>query len=120
MVAYFMSVWSILRPFGIFGSNLVYFIVIWYIFFCFGMLYQEKLATLPAKTSTSCTAFIIYEKHCERGTMLLLLLFLISPKKLAFFGQNTAILQNWIGVHIRKLAHIFSQNIAEDREKFLL
>jgi hypothetical protein len=30
--------------------------------------------------------------------MLLLLLFLISPKKLAFFGQNTAILQNWIGL----------------------
>jgi hypothetical protein len=32
MPVYFMAIWSILRPFGIFCSHLVYFTVIWYIF----------------------------------------------------------------------------------------
>jgi hypothetical protein len=34
-VVYFTAVWSILRPFGIFGA-------IWYIFSRFGILYLEK------------------------------------------------------------------------------
>jgi hypothetical protein len=63
MLAYFMPIWSILRPFGLFYGHLVYFTAIWYILlsfgiFCchlvyakvlwyiyfspFGMLYQEK------------------------------------------------------------------------------
>jgi hypothetical protein len=42
---YFMDIWSILRPFYIFRGNLVYFVVIWYIFPGFGLLYQEKSGT---------------------------------------------------------------------------
>jgi hypothetical protein len=34
--------WSILWPFGLFYSHLVYCMAIWYIFFRFGVLYQEK------------------------------------------------------------------------------
>jgi hypothetical protein len=52
-LVYFMAIWSILLPFGLFWytlwtlgidcCHLVYFMVIWYIFFrCFGMLWQEK------------------------------------------------------------------------------
>jgi hypothetical protein len=37
-----MTIWSILRPLEIFHVHLVYFVVIWYIFPCFGILYQEK------------------------------------------------------------------------------
>jgi hypothetical protein len=43
---YFMDIWSILRPFGLFNGHLVYFLVIWYIFPRMGKLYQENLATL--------------------------------------------------------------------------
>jgi hypothetical protein len=42
MMAYFMPIWSILLPLEIFYGQLVYFVVIWYISPCFGMLYQEK------------------------------------------------------------------------------
>jgi hypothetical protein len=42
MLVYPMDIWSILRPFGIFRGNLVYFVVIWYIFLRVGILYQEK------------------------------------------------------------------------------
>jgi phosphate/sulfate permease len=42
MMAYFMTIWSISLPFGIFFGHLVYFMVIWHIFPRFGMLYQEK------------------------------------------------------------------------------
>jgi hypothetical protein len=53
-VAYFTSIWYILWQFGIFCGNLVYFVavcyILWlfgtYIFSCFGILYQENLATL--------------------------------------------------------------------------
>jgi hypothetical protein len=42
---WYMAIWPLLLPFGIFCGHLVYFIVIWYI--CskcsrFGMLYREK------------------------------------------------------------------------------
>jgi hypothetical protein len=52
---YFTTIWSILRPFGLFYDHLVYFTAIGYIFLtsgtfcgnlvyfsCFGMLYQEE------------------------------------------------------------------------------
>jgi hypothetical protein len=40
---YFTAIWSILRPFGISCGHWVDFIFIWYIFYRFGMLYQESL-----------------------------------------------------------------------------
>jgi hypothetical protein len=43
MLVYFiMTIWPILRPFGIFWGNLVHCLVIWYIFSRFGMLSQDK------------------------------------------------------------------------------
>jgi hypothetical protein len=42
MLVYFMAIWYILWPFGIFCVHFVYFMVIWYIFPRFGTLYQEK------------------------------------------------------------------------------
>jgi hypothetical protein len=42
IMVYFMAIWYILWPFGIFYGHLVYFMVICYIFPRFGMLYQEK------------------------------------------------------------------------------
>jgi hypothetical protein len=49
MLVYFMAIWYILWPFGIYCyGHLVYFVAIWYtswlfgIFSCFGMLHQEK------------------------------------------------------------------------------
>jgi hypothetical protein len=46
MLVYFMAIWSILWPFGLFCSHLVYFVAIWFIswllFSRFGMLYQNK------------------------------------------------------------------------------
>jgi hypothetical protein len=42
ILEYFMTIWSILRPFEISFGHLVYFVVIWYISPRFGILYQEK------------------------------------------------------------------------------
>jgi hypothetical protein len=39
---YFMGIWSISRPFGMFNGHLVYFVVIWYNFSRFGVFCQEK------------------------------------------------------------------------------
>jgi hypothetical protein len=39
MQVYFMAIWSILRPFGIFGDHLVPFLFIWYIISAFGTLF---------------------------------------------------------------------------------
>jgi hypothetical protein len=45
-----MTIWSILRPFGIVCGHLAYVMVIWYVFPRFGMLYQEKSGN-PATTT---------------------------------------------------------------------
>jgi hypothetical protein len=43
VLVYFIKIWSILKPFGIFYGRLVYSVVIWYVHdSCFGILYQEK------------------------------------------------------------------------------
>jgi hypothetical protein len=42
MLVCFMESWSILRPLDIIYGFLDYFMVIWYIFYCVGKLYQEK------------------------------------------------------------------------------
>jgi hypothetical protein len=36
---YFMAIWSILRPFGIFCGHLVYLVAIWYILSPFGIFF---------------------------------------------------------------------------------
>jgi hypothetical protein len=57
VVVYFMAVWSIVRPFGIFCGHLVYFAAIRYIS-RFGILHQEKSGNpasdlVPGKRSVS-------------------------------------------------------------------
>jgi hypothetical protein len=42
MLVYFMDIWPLLRPIGLFYAHLAYFMVIWYICPHFDMLYQEK------------------------------------------------------------------------------
>jgi hypothetical protein len=42
-VGIFMTIWNILRPFGTFYGNLVQFVLIWYIFFRFGMFGPRKI-----------------------------------------------------------------------------
>jgi hypothetical protein len=42
MLVHFMAIWNILQLFGISYGHLVLFVVVWCIFFRFGMLYQEK------------------------------------------------------------------------------
>jgi hypothetical protein len=41
-VGMFVTIWNILRPFGIICGSLVYFVVIWYIFHVLVCLDQEK------------------------------------------------------------------------------
>jgi hypothetical protein len=54
ILVYFMTIWSILRPFGIFYGHLVYFAVIWYIFPVFVFCTKKNLATL-----LYCAAFYV-------------------------------------------------------------
>jgi hypothetical protein len=53
ILVYFMSIWSILLPFGIFCGHLIYFVVVWYILWSFGIFLtvlvccaKKNLATL--------------------------------------------------------------------------
>jgi hypothetical protein len=48
----FYGLWSISRPIGLFNDHLVYFVVIWYIIYLFGMLYLKNLATLELACCT--------------------------------------------------------------------
>jgi hypothetical protein len=45
-LVYFVAIWYILWPFGLFCDRLVYFVAIWYIVWLFGMLTNENLPTL--------------------------------------------------------------------------
>jgi hypothetical protein len=47
----FMTIWSYLRPFGIFRGNLVNFIVIWYIFPILVCCTKKNLATVNLHNS---------------------------------------------------------------------
>jgi hypothetical protein len=47
-VGIFLAIWSILRQFGLFYGNLVYFVVIWYIFTVLVCCTKKNLATLVA------------------------------------------------------------------------
>jgi hypothetical protein len=51
MLNSFVAIRYILRPLGIFDGHLLHVFVIWYIFPCFGMLYQKNLATLQTRVS---------------------------------------------------------------------
>jgi hypothetical protein len=42
IIVYFMAIWNILCPIGIFCIHMVHFVFIWYIFSGFGIMYQEK------------------------------------------------------------------------------
>jgi hypothetical protein len=53
----FMDIWSISWPFYIVYGNLANFVVIWYIFPCFCILYQEKSGN-PAVPRCSTNALI--------------------------------------------------------------
>jgi hypothetical protein len=46
MLVYFLTIWNILRPFGILYGNLVQFVVIWYMFQCWYVWTKKNLATL--------------------------------------------------------------------------
>jgi hypothetical protein len=54
MLVYFGDIRSTLRPFNMFYGHMVYFVVIWYIFPCFGMLYQEKSGNPALQTKLLC------------------------------------------------------------------
>jgi hypothetical protein len=61
-----MSIWSILRPFGIFYGTLVYFIVIWNIFPRFGMLCHEKSGN-PALDEGETETMLVFTSVQIRG-----------------------------------------------------
>jgi hypothetical protein len=54
ILIYFMAIWSILQPFGIFYDHLVQFVFIWYIFPGFGIMSQEKSGNPAMKRDCVC------------------------------------------------------------------
>jgi hypothetical protein len=52
ILVYFITIWSILRPFKIFYGHSVYFVVIWYIFPRFGILDQDKTGNPTPEENT--------------------------------------------------------------------
>jgi hypothetical protein len=57
MLVYFIAIWFIIRPFGIFCGHLVYFMVIWYIFPVLVCCTKKKLATLVQKRIVDSMCF---------------------------------------------------------------
>jgi hypothetical protein len=55
-----------LRPFGILRCNLVYFMVIWYIFHPFGMLHREKSGN-PGWFETFCFSRSPFNSRMNAG-----------------------------------------------------
>jgi hypothetical protein len=58
MLVYFMDIWSILRPVGIFCGQLVYFLIIWYIVYVLVCCAKKNLATLVERIRyvSKCTS----------------------------------------------------------------
>jgi hypothetical protein len=56
MFTYFIATWNILRKFWVFYDHLVHFVFIWYIFFGFGIMHQEKSGN-PASGKKTRMAF---------------------------------------------------------------
>jgi hypothetical protein len=57
LLEYFMAIWVILRPFGVFYGYFGNLVVIWYILLRFGLFYQEKIWQPwngPSKNSIDC------------------------------------------------------------------
>jgi hypothetical protein len=60
ILVYFMPIWNILGPLEIFYDNLVYFVVIWYIFPRFGILDQEKSGNPGKKSYLLKNSFVLF------------------------------------------------------------
>jgi hypothetical protein len=58
-LVYFVAIWYILWPFGIFCGYLVYFVAIWYILRSFGMLCEEK----SGSSGAPCTGLSLDGNH---------------------------------------------------------
>jgi hypothetical protein len=56
LLVYFIALWFVLQPFGIYYCCLVYFIVVWYIFGSFGIF---SLFWCIVKTKNLATLFLI-------------------------------------------------------------
>jgi hypothetical protein len=65
-LVYFMNTWPILRPNGLFNGNLVYFVVIWYIFPHFGMLKQEKSSNHDQNVATG-EIYLLEDQNIRLG-----------------------------------------------------
>jgi hypothetical protein len=98
ILAYFINIWSLLRPLEIFYGHLVYFVVIRYIFPRFGILYQEKSGNPgrksdPAKstrrffekTRNTCFQVVFFFRCFQVSSRLENLPIFISPKELQIF-----------------------------------
>jgi hypothetical protein len=57
ILAYFMTIGSILRPLEVIYGHSVYFVDIWFIFPRFGILYQEKSGNPAQATYASATRY---------------------------------------------------------------
>jgi hypothetical protein len=69
-----MAIWYIMRPFGIFCGNLVYFVAIWYIVWLFGIFIpvlvcctKKNLATL-IKRDLAGKIKMIFPPASDSGT----------------------------------------------------
>jgi hypothetical protein len=84
-LVYFTAIWSILRPLEIFYGRLVYSVAIWYIFPRFGILYQKKSGN-PGANSVLTLWFGERRQFC--------LEFCFPPPHFSSFGRQLISLGN--------------------------
>jgi hypothetical protein len=70
LLVYFMAIWSILRPFGIFCGYLVYFMVICYIFPRYGMRYLEKSGNPNPSAFVNLKYFLLLRKTIQMHALI--------------------------------------------------
>jgi hypothetical protein len=85
LLVYFMAIWYIVWPFGIFCGHSVYFMVTWYVFPRFGMLYHEKSGNPGSIVAFVSTLSIREDVFCVRQ---LLNASLVLQSILINFGRN--------------------------------
>jgi hypothetical protein len=68
MLEYFVVIWYILWPFGIFYAHLVYFMAIWYILWPFGIFFPFWYV-VPRKIWQACNSCSLVSKKTVEGTI---------------------------------------------------
>jgi hypothetical protein len=111
MSVYFIDIWSILRPFGIFCGHLVYFIVIWYICPVLVCCAKINLATLTWLTWRNFSALKKSWKKMTRGADSIHF-YKVCKKKTTMYNKTPPSRRWTVGTFVKRIYKLVKQRRA--------